>query len=148
MQSGFQFQVLYRDDHLIKVRVSVWNGGFGGEADVYVGTNLLAEIARELCGFPRNVADSREVMLGGFGSEWAGGGASMRFYCVDQSGHACVDVKIESGRDLLGRIQSATFSVPIEAGALDSFVDQLHSMVTGAATTACLRAAVSGLAHP
>jgi hypothetical protein len=78
MKSGFQFQVLYRDDHLIKLRISVSNGGFGGEADVYVGTSLPAEAGKELQGFPRNVADIREVMLGSFGSESAGGGASMR----------------------------------------------------------------------
>jgi len=143
METGFHFKVLYRDNDLVKLRVSASNSSFGGEADVYLGTGQLGEVATQVQGFPKSVSDTREVMLGSFDPESAGGGVSMRLYCVDRSGHAYVETKIESDRDSAGRVQSATLLVPIEATAVDSFVDELHRLDTGTATTACLRATVA-----
>ncbi len=143
MEIGFQFEIPYRDNDLVKVRVSAWNGAFGGAADVCLGTGQLGEVAAQLRGFPKTVSDTREVMLGTFGPESAGGGVSMRFYCVDRSGHANVETKIVSDRDSVGRVQSAMLLVPIEAGAIDSFVDELRGLDTGTAATACLRATVA-----
>jgi hypothetical protein len=82
-------------------------------------------------------------MLGTFGTESAGGGMSMRFRCIDRSGHAFVETKIESDRDSGGRVQSATLLLPIEAGAVDSFVDDLCRLDAGTAATAYLRATVA-----
>ncbi len=143
MEMGFQFEVLYRDNDLLKVRVSAWNGTFGGAADVYLGTNQLGEVATHLRGFPKSISDIREVILGTFDPKSAGGGVNMRLYCVDRTGHAYVETKIESDRDSAGRVQSATLLVPIEAGAVDSFVDELLKLDTGAVATACLRATVA-----
>ncbi len=78
MDIGFQFEILYRDNDLVKVRVSAWNGAFGGAADVYLGAGQLGEVAAQLRGLPKSVSDTREVMLGVFGLESAGGGVSMR----------------------------------------------------------------------
>jgi hypothetical protein len=142
LEAGVKFDVLYRDHDLVKVCVSAWNGTFGGTADVYLGANQLGEVARQLRGFPKNVSDNREVMLGTFGPESAGGGVSMRFFCIDRSGHAYVETKIESDRDAAGRVQSALLFVPIEAGALDAFVDELHTLDTEKTATAYLRATV------
>ncbi len=143
MKIGFQFEVLYRDNDLAKVRVSAWNGTFRGTADVYLGAGQLGAVATQLRGFPKSVSDTREVMLGTFDPGSAGGGVSMRLYCVDRSGHAYVETKIESDRDSEGRVQSAMLLVPIEAGAIDSFVDELRSLDTAAVATACLRATVA-----
>jgi len=93
-QVGFQCKVLYRDNDLVKVRISGWNGTFGGAADVYIGAGQLSEIALRLRGFPGNGADVREVMLGTFDSESAGGGVRMKFYCVSAAGHCRVEAKI------------------------------------------------------
>jgi hypothetical protein len=140
---GFQFKVLYRDSDLVKIRVSVWNGAFGGAAEVYLGTGRLGEVAAQLRGFPKSISDTREVMMGTFGTESAGGGMSMRFHCIDRSGHAYVETKIESDRDSEGRVQSATLLLPIEAVAVDSFVDDLRRLDAGTAATAYLRATVA-----
>lgn len=123
---GFRFEVIYRDNDLLEVRVTAWNGAFGGTADVYVGIGGLEEAAARLRGFPKRPADVREVMLGAFGPASAGGGVSMRFYCADAAGHAYVDSKIESD-SLAGRpVQCVTLSLPIEAAAVDSFVEELR----------------------
>jgi hypothetical protein len=125
MEIGFRFEVIYKDSDLLEVRVAGWNGAFGGAADVYVGIRKLEEAAAKLKGFPNHPSDTREVILGAFGSKTAGGGVSIRFYCADASGHAFVESRIESD-PLSGKpVQCVSFSFPIEAAAVDSFVDEL-----------------------
>jgi hypothetical protein len=140
---GFQFRVLYRDNDLVKVRASAWNGVFGGAADVYLGSGRLGEIASQLRGFPEGSSDSREITLGTIGSESAGGGMSMHFYCIGQSSHAFVETNIESDCDSKGKVQSARLLLPIEANAIDLFVAELRRLDIGTAATACLRANIS-----
>lgn len=126
MGIGFQFEVIYKGSDLLQVRVSSWNGAFGGMADVYVGIGTLEETAAKLRGFPNRPSDVREAVLGAFGPQSAGGGVSMRFYCADSSGHAYVEARIESD-SLPGKpAQSVTLSLPIEAAAVDSFVSELR----------------------
>jgi hypothetical protein len=135
VEIGLQFEVTYKDSDLLKVRISAWNGAFGGTADVYVGIGKLEEVATKLKGFPNNPSDTREITLGGFGPNWAGGGVGMRFYCTDASGHAYVESKIESGSK---PVQSVSLSLPIEAAAMDSFVDELRRVGANRSGTARL----------
>ena len=96
MEIGFRLEVIYKDNDLLELRVSAWNGAFGGTADVNMGIGELEATAAQLKGFPTHPADAREVMLGSFGPKTAGGGASVRFYCIDRAGHARLESKIES----------------------------------------------------
>jgi hypothetical protein len=137
MDTGFKITVIWSDNDVIKIRVSAWNGLFGGAADVYVGVDQLGETAAQLEGFPKTPSDVRKVILGAFGPESAGGGVSIRFYCVDGSGHSYVDSRIESDYDSARKSQSAVLSLPIEAAAVDSFVEELR----------CLNAERKGAAH-
>jgi hypothetical protein len=128
METGFQFTELWRDADVVKVRVFAWNGVFGGTADVYIGIGKLGETAAQLHGFPKSPSDVREVIFGAFGPEYAGGGVSMRFHCVDGSGHASVDSRIESDRDSKSNTQSVFLSLPVEAAAVDSFIEELRCL--------------------
>lgn len=118
MDLGVQFKVIWKDADMIEVRVSAWNGAFGGAADIYVGNGVLEEAAAKLSGFPSNLTDTREILLGSFEPEFAGGGVRFKFHCVDQSGHAYVDSQIQSDSRPHGRIQSAFVLLPIEAAAV------------------------------
>ena len=122
---GIRFEIIYKDVHLIEVRISGWNGAFGGVSDVYLGLDQLKETPAAIRGFPRNLGDVREIMLG---SESPGHRVNMRFYCVDSSGHASVDSIIESTSGAKGKIQSATLSLPVEASAVDAFVEDLQRL--------------------
>ncbi|HET7215933.1 MAG TPA: hypothetical protein VFL79_20245 [Terriglobia bacterium] len=134
---GIEFDVIGKETDLLKVRISAWNGAFGGAADVYTGIGGLEEAAKRLKGFPQHPADTREVTLGAFGPEWAGGGVRMRFYCLDASGHAHLELDIES-EGLQGRpSQSVHMSLAIEAASVDSFIEELRS--TGARTRGSAR---------
>ena len=77
MESGFQFEVIYDDNDVLEVRVSAWNGEFGGKADVYVAIGQLEETAEKLKGFPSDPSDRREFIFGDFGPKSAGGGVRM-----------------------------------------------------------------------
>jgi hypothetical protein len=130
MEIGFELKIIYKDAHLLKVRISAWNGKFGGEADVYVGLDRLQRAAEEIEGFPRNPADTREVLLGN-AAKSAAPGVVMRFYCADMAGHAYIEARIESGKDDAGHVQSSTLFLPVEGGAIDSFVRELRCLASG-----------------
>lgn len=126
---GFRFEIVYSDAHLLEMRVSAWNGAFGGVARVYVGLDQLQKAAATLRGFPSSLADVRELYLGAFGSKSAPGRrVAMRFYCIDRSGHPCVDSTIESEPDANSKIQSVRLLLPVEAAAVDSFIEELSRL--------------------
>jgi hypothetical protein len=112
----------------MEIRISAWNGFFGGTAELYVGIEQMNDVATKLRGFPVNLSDVREVTIGGFGPEWAGGAASMRFYCIDGKGHACIEAKIESDYNSSGKAQSVVMTLFIEPAALDRFVQGLDKL--------------------
>jgi hypothetical protein len=132
MDTGFRLEVIWNDNDVFKVRVSAWNGAFGGSADTYVAIGGLTGAAAKLEGFPLQPSDVRELQFGAFGPEWAGGAANMCFYCKDAAGHSVVEARIESDqlRDHRGasQVQSVSLFVPIEANAVDSFVSDLRRL--------------------
>jgi hypothetical protein len=138
---GIRIDVIYKDVHLLEVRISASNGAFGGAADVYLELDHLAQTAGRLEGFPRNSSDVREATFGSFGPEsLPGRRVNLRFYCADKSGHAYVDSMIESDYNAVGKIQCVTLSLPIEAAAVDRFVEDIAQMGAKHAGTAFLKA--------
>lgn len=127
-QVGFRLEVIYADVDIIEIRVSAWNGSFGGATDLYVAVDGLSKIATKLGGFPKNPADVREFTLGAFEREFAGGAVSMKFYCIDQAGHAYVESRIESDTESAKVWQVATLVMPVEAAAVDRFVEDLRQL--------------------
>jgi hypothetical protein len=123
MAKGLRLTIVYDDPDMLQILVSASNGQFCGETQVYVGIAELEEAAEVIRGFPAEASDVREIVFGQFGSAW--GGVSLRFFCTDRSGHANVDVRIESGPYYTALTQSAALTIPVEGSALDSFVPEL-----------------------
>ncbi len=128
MEIGLQFELIHRDNDLVEVRVSAWNGVFGGSSDVYVNKGEVCSIAEKLAGFPTSRSDVRDFTLGAFDPESAGGGVYMKFSCIDGLGHAHLEARIESGDNSVGLRQSVILCLPIEASAVDSFVGELRGL--------------------
>lgn len=144
MEVGFQFEIVYKDVHLLETRISVRSGLFSGVANVYVGLNQLQETAGALQGFPSSTSDIREITFGVFDPESPPGRrVKMRFYCIDKSGHAYVDSTMESDCNAAGKIQSISVSLPVEPAAVDSFVEELHILGTEKKGTARLKGRLS-----
>jgi hypothetical protein len=136
---GFQFTVIWFDEDVIQLCVSAWNGTFGGTADIYEAIGDVEETAGNLVGFPRNPSDEREIIFGNFDRNCAGGGVRMRFHCVDGAGHAYVEASIDSKYDSGGTVQTVLLSMPVEATAIDVFVQELQAVGTNRAGTAHLK---------
>ncbi|MGD0761434.1 MAG: hypothetical protein ABR921_21255 [Candidatus Sulfotelmatobacter sp.] len=139
MELGFQFGVLWSDDDVIELRVSAWNGTFGGSADLYVAIGRLEETAVQLHGFPDSPSDTRELTFGSFDPKFVGGGVRMHFYCADGAGHSRVEANIESRRDSAEFAQSVHLLLPIEAASVDTFVEELRQLGVSRAGVARLR---------
>jgi len=122
---GFQFHNIYRDEHLLKLRITVCNGSFAGTADIYTDVNRLKEAVTKLQGFPSHLSDVRELNFGGFEHNSAGGGVNMRFYCADRAGRSYVDSSIQSEWNPSGKAQSAMLTVAVEPASIDVFVGEL-----------------------
>lgn len=139
MEIGFRFEVKWTDADVFEIRISAWNGAFGGSTAVYVPIGGLNEAATKIEGFPRHPSDNRELQFGAFGPEWAGGAVNMLFYCRDAAGHALVDARIESQHGGTPNAQSALFFLPVEATAVDAFVADLRRLETDGRGIAVLR---------
>jgi hypothetical protein len=125
---GIEFEVVWFDLHAIEYQVVCSNGSFTGTAKMYLNHDGLQNAANTLSGFPSSTTDLREVEFGTFGSEVTGGGIHMSFYCVDSVGHAVVFVKLRAdGCKGFSEPQFVSLYVPVEAGAIDTFVKQAQS---------------------
>ena len=135
---GFEFKLIWFDSDVIELRCSGWNGAFGGTAALYEGTGDLELAAEKLRGFPQNPSDQRELIFGSFSRNSAGGAVKMRFYCVGGAGHAYVEATFDGGFEKAGTIESALLSMPLEAAAIDAFVQELRVMGANRTGTARL----------
>lgn len=127
MRCGFEFTILWSDVDLYEVRVVAWSGEFGGCAETYVTIGGFREAADKLRGFPANLDDNRTLQFGEFGRDTAGGAVAMNFFSKDLSGHIRVEARLESDH-ASGHVQSVHLLAPIEAAAVDSFVEELQQL--------------------
>ena len=132
-------EVIYQDVHLTQIRLSAWNGEFGGAAEIYLALGQLHSIAGAIAGFPASLTDVREMAIGAVGPLSAGGAASLRFLCAKGSGSSNLELQIESAECTNSTRQHVSMILPIEAAALDSFVSQLRDVSTDRSKTAFLR---------
>jgi hypothetical protein len=129
MSVGIDVRVIYVDEHLIELRVWASNGTFTAQAEMYANSGAPEEVANKLRGFPSSKEDTREFELGTFQTNGTSGGAALRFYCTDSAGHATVVVRLQGDVSRPGaEVENATFSILVEAAAVDRFVQQLERL--------------------
>ncbi len=128
MDIGLEFQAGWDDVDVIDVRISAWNGTFGGTTNIYVGVGELEEAAATLRGFPNDSSDTRELKFANLGMGGGRGIVGLRFYCTGGAARAWLQARIESIHDSVGPAESVVLSLPIEAAAIDIFVEQLHRL--------------------
>jgi hypothetical protein len=136
---GFSFNLSWYDNDLLNLRFKAWNGAFGGTAEIYVAVGDLQKAADQLRGFPVSPSDSREIVFGNFDRKCAAGGVRTRFHCVNGAGHAYVEATIDSNRPTGGIIETAVLALPVEATAIDVFVQDLERLEIQLSGTAYLK---------
>jgi hypothetical protein len=129
----------YHDLDVLELRVTAWNGRFGGDTKLYAGRDELTLIATALNGFPANSADNREVVLGAFGPETAGGAVRLIFYCKDRAGHASIELQIEADHRGKSVVETTTLTASVEAAAMDLFLPRLELVGQELSGSAMLR---------
>jgi len=127
MKQGISISVEWWDEDVVIFVFSASNGTFCGEVKVYLEPNALEQFAKDLSGFPRDARDQREIDLGAFSIMHAGGGIQMRFACLDAACHPALDVKLRTQECCaFGDLQSVALRIPLEAAAVDDFVNHLR----------------------
>lgn len=92
MKSGLIFEVIYTDEHLTELEVSVRSNGFSGSTQVYTTGSRLARLAKSLQGFPREIDDRVTIEFGAKnGQPWV----DLDFYCFTGRGNTLVYVEME-----------------------------------------------------
>jgi hypothetical protein len=79
IKPGLRCEIVEDDPDYLLLRLSADNGEFSGTADAYLSLDGPAEFAAKLEGFPRVPSDRREILVGSFGPQYAGGGAKLLF---------------------------------------------------------------------
>lgn len=142
MNLGLAFEIAWIDDDLWELKVEGGNGRFGGSANLYTDRYTLVQAAEGLRNFPESRSDVRVLQLGATAPENAGGGARLRFRCLDAAGHVACDVYLRA------RAQHPTwadevveFSFSVEPAAIDSFVAEVGGLNATPSARAFLRSA-------
>ena len=125
--AGVEIEVIWADDHMLRLDVSASNGVFAGRIEAYAALDVAAQWAAALDGFPGDGDDCREVTTPTLSDEYAGGGATMRFVVRDSAGRCAVQVRLRAS-DMVRPIASAEFTIAVDAPAVDRFVAELRAM--------------------
>jgi hypothetical protein len=143
MIAGLQVNFLWNDYDVIEISINASNGEFAGKTKAYASRGGLAEAASILEGFPRQISDTREVELGSFEPNSAGGGISMKLSCRDGAGHAALDLRIASEGPSASwwncPVQSVHLFAKVEAAAIDDFMTELRRLDADQAGSTFLR---------
>jgi len=79
------------------------------------------------------------VVFENFDRKRAAGGVRTRFHCVDGAGHVFVEATVDSNYESDGTIQTVILAMPVEAAAIDTFVQELDRLEIDLAGTAYLK---------
>lgn len=137
-QPHLRLEVVWADEHMVKVAARASNGRFCGTLGIYTTGETLKELADGLVGFPSTTAQTVEYEEGE-----RGGYAflSLKFYCADNLGHLGLRVRMEeeAGRaGQPGERTEAQFVLSCEAAAVDRFRQQLARMAASESGSATL----------
>jgi len=137
MNPRLDIEVVWTDEHAVEVELRAANERFSGVTRFYTAHSEIAEFGKELSGFPTGLGDVREFEFGSVDAESRQEGAKLRF-CLSASGHARVDVELFSAEAPPGCKETASFSIPTEAAAIDRFVKSLLELRTEVGALASL----------
>jgi hypothetical protein len=128
MEKSLIIKYRWHDTDVVEVSVLAWNGRFAGQTNLYVGQGDLETISKQLAGFPEKPLDRREVVLGAFGSQCAGGALKLRFFQRDLADHVLVDLEMEADQQGSIDAEKVTLLSNIEPASLNRFVPELLAM--------------------
>ena len=127
MAARLTIRIVDPDDDYLGVEIHAFNDRFAGSTRIYAGIEELSEFAAHIAGFPAKASDERIYEFGSRKPSVAGGYCSLRFHCLDRSGHAAVEIALEDD-DQLYTVGAAQLSFHIAAAAIDRFARALREL--------------------
>ncbi|MHC1713618.1 MAG: hypothetical protein AB9872_15835 [Solidesulfovibrio sp.] len=125
MTNCLKIVVTYRDSDLLEIEIFASSARFAGSTSVYVGLDQLTEFAELIAGFPISPEDQRRYIFGTKDKGFAGGYCVLRFFCLDRTGHAAMEVEFEDDAGQYSEA-SAKFTIPVLPYDIDEFVRELR----------------------
>jgi hypothetical protein len=127
-KAELEFEVIYSDEDLIELQVKGSNGGYAGQAAMYIGFDEIPNMVKALNKFGSNPEDEYIVELGTFDKYAAGGGALLKFKS-SRTGIIIISVKLENDEKrstgYSGRVE---FDIYVEPNAIDIFTPILENI--------------------
>jgi len=141
VEPGLRISIVDPDEDYLGIEICVASCRFAGATRIYAGRDELSTFAARIEGFPATAQDEREYEFGSIDPGIAGGFASLRFHCVDGSGHTALEAVLEDD-DQWHAPTSAKFAFQIHAADLDRFTRSLREIEHERSGAADLPAAV------
>lgn len=136
LKSFLELKVISKDEHLMELNVRATDTNFSGSTQVYDQFERLSEFASTLTDFP---TENQELLHESFGSGGQGPACfSIRYYCIDATGHIGAEVTIETTEWQSGRKNRVELHIIVEPTAIDNFRKELFSLVKNEEGTAVL----------
>jgi hypothetical protein len=122
--NGLSLEVLELDE-VLRLRVVVADGAFAGCTEVLENQDVLHELAVAIRGFPASASDRREITLGAFGPQSAGGAVRLVLLAQGLAARAVLEAEVEEEPTAGGVPRTAHVRLRLEAAAIDEFVADL-----------------------
>jgi hypothetical protein len=110
-----------------RILVRTSNSEFCAALDVYVHSDKLAELGRQLSAFPTSVDAEVRLEIGDRQDPWAYH-LLLRTFLYDRAGHAAVEVRMDNRRKDY-RHAAAHFSIPCEVASLNRLGQSLFAWI-------------------
>lgn len=123
-QKYLKLEVVWKDDDMIELQVSVNNGRYSGITEVFDQKEELLEFANKLIGFPR----PNEVLLHSAGEQNSYAYFELKLYQIDPSGKVGALITIEENVPTEYREfekDKLRLELIIEPNSIDNFQKQL-----------------------
>ena len=128
MRNGvLEFTVVDPDPDYLGVEIRAQSDRFAATTFIFAGHGQLTELADLIAGTPASVPDQRRYELGSPDPHWAGGYCTLLLKTSDRAGHLVLEVHLADD-DQRSSGGQATFNFPVEAAAIDAFVQGLRAM--------------------
>jgi hypothetical protein len=126
--AGLRIETVWFDCDMLELKLSARSADFSGQANFYAALDDPNVFAKHIEGFPSSINDVREFEFGGINLQEYGG-ARIKLYCRDSSGHLVIQVEIyKNSIDLPNVSEAATIRIDAVPATVDSFVYDLKRM--------------------
>lgn len=136
LKSFLKLQVIWKDNDMFELQITAGNGRYWGTTEVYDTSTSLFDFTQTLTGFPKD--NNHLFYEAGYKERYAF--FSMKFYCIDNSGHVGVEINLEENVATEFRPEKKhklRLEIIVEPNAIDNFqkvLIQLAKKQEGTAT--------------